>query len=459
MQVLAVASATLSALTSLTLASIAASRSQHTSASLGALALSTLASLACAPLRRAEADRVARWFAMGTFFALAGCRVLGLAVAAANRSVADVTTQLFFGALMHAGILVVSAAVPRALAVCLVSVVGFAVFAGLTRGALPPAAHLALAWSALTVARWLQVERYLTEVMPVTEDGRLAPWRHPGPRWLVWPLDLLANSRTMQLLLEPLPVVEMRSDITEVVYVNYLVEAALLERFVPEGLALQRLGPGGRYALFTFLTYHHGHFGFSLLGPLRRLFPSPFQTNWRVHVTDPRSGHRGIRFVTNAIDWTAPALGARLLSEGMPMHVLHRASLTRDGDAMHLTLDPGTGSAPDVDATLRPASPRDGVYRDGDWSGPWAECFADRRAFLEYCLPQDRAMDAQPWRGRVSRQEIHLGIPAERCIPLTGSVRSEAARRIVGDAEPLCFLVPDVAFRFRVEDYDPLPAR
>jgi hypothetical protein len=97
----------------------------------------------------------------------------------------------------------------------------------------------------------------------------------------------------MQLLLEPLPVPEMRSDITGVVYVNYLVEAARLAPLVPEGLALQRLGPQGRYALLTFLTYRHGHFGFTFLGPLRRLLPALVQTNWRVHVRDPRTGREG----------------------------------------------------------------------------------------------------------------------------------------------------------------------
>ena len=29
---------------------------------------------------------------------------------------------------------------------------------------------------------------------------------------------------------------------------------------MPSGLELQRLGPGGRHALFTFLTFRHGHF-------------------------------------------------------------------------------------------------------------------------------------------------------------------------------------------------------
>ena len=81
------------------------------------------------------------------------------------------------------------------------------------------------------------------------------------------------------------------SDITDVVYVSYLVPAASLEGYVPQGLELQRLGEGGRWALFTFLTYRHGHFGFEFLGPIRQLLFSPIQSNWRIHVKDPRTKH------------------------------------------------------------------------------------------------------------------------------------------------------------------------
>jgi hypothetical protein len=245
----------------------------------------------------------------------------------------------------------------------------------------------------------------------------------------------------------------MVSDIRDVVYVSYLVPAASLEALVPEGLELQRLGDGGRWALFTFLTYRHGHFGFELLGPLRRLLPSPIQSNWRIHVRDPRTRTEGIYFVTNAISATIPSLCARLLSEAMPMHVFAHAELSRGPDGgVALRLEPGEGSAPDARASLAPcAAPA--------LEGAWRECFGSFQGFLAYCVPQDRAMSTQPWRPRVTRQEIHLGIPLDRCEPLAGEVTSRAARAIAGDALPLCFRVPSVRFRFAEEAYDPLPSQ
>jgi hypothetical protein len=242
----------------------------------------------------------------------------------------------------------------------------------------------------------------------------------------------------------------MKSDIRDVVYVNYLLPVERLEPLVPEGLELQRLGPRNEYALFTFLTYQHGHFGPAVPG-LRRLFPSSVQTNWRLYVRDPRTKREGITFVTNAVTHLIHAFGARLLAEGMPMHLLARASVTRSGDgegALNVTLDPGAGSAPDAELALR--------RRDGapDLAGAWAECWPDFRAFLAYCVPQDRALSSQPLDGRVTRQEIELGIPLEVCAPVVGTVRSRAAARIAGDAEPLCFHVANVAFHFAGQHHD-----
>ncbi len=293
----------------------------------------------------------------------------------------------------------------------------------------------------------LVTEAVLRRARPDEPFGRLARWRHPGSGALARLCDAFANSRLFGALLEPLPEVPMRSDITDVVYVNYLVPAEKAAALVPPGLELQRLGPRGEHALFTFLTYQHGHFGFAFLGPLRRLFPSPVQTNWRIHVRDPETGQEGITFLTNAITNTPQALAARMLTEGMPMHVLRRGEVRHEGAALRVTLDPGGGSAPDAELLLRPCE-------TPAMTGAWAECWPDFRAFLAYCVPQDRAMSSQPLRRRVSRQEIALGIPLEACEPMEGEVISRAAHAIAGDARPLCFRVARVSFRFALEAHD-----
>ena len=130
------------------------------------------------------------------------------------------------------------------------------------------------------------------------------------------------------------------------------------------------------------------------------------------------------------------------------MHVLERGEMARSPDGeVTVTLDPGSGSAPDAELRVRPVPAP-------ELTGAWRECWEDFRAFLAYCVPQDRAMSSQPLRDRISRQEIHLGIPPEACEPMAGSVVSRAARALAGEGEPLCFRVPNVTFVFAVEAHD-----
>jgi hypothetical protein len=270
---------------------------------------------------------------------------------------------------------------------------------------------------------------------------------HPGGV-TAGPLQALANSRVARVAGELVPVLSMVSDITDVVYVNYVVPAARLLPLVPAGLELQRVGPDGEWAVFTFLTYRHGHLGPPVLGRLRGLLPSPVQSNWRVYVRDPRSGHAGVHFVTTAVDRPAHAVGARLFCEALPMHLLRHAAVGRpDGSTVCLRLDPGNGSAPDAEATL--------TYAPDPVDGPWRAAFGTYRDMLEHVVPQDRALSVQPWHRRITRQEIRLGLSTGDCRPLTGPVRSRAARAIVGDAEPFSFHVPRVTLRFDDEVYHP----
>lgn len=304
---------------------------------------------------------------------------------------------------------------------------------------------LLLVWLALVT------EAVLARRRPTSEVGRLAPFRHPSRSLFGRAVDVVAESRLAAALLEPLPVFSMASDITDVVYVSYVIDAAAAERWVPEGLELERLGPRKDLALFTFLTYRHGHFGFRFLGPLRKLSPSAIQTNWRIHVRNPRTGRRGIFFVTNAITSTAQALGARLFTEGMPMHVIHRASIDRDvgSGRVRVEVDPGQGSAPDLRLDLLPAE-------TPELEGPFREAFGTFAAFLAYCVPQNRAMSTEPYVDRATRHEIELPIPLDACTPMTGTVTSRRARDFVGDARPISFHVDGLPFRFVEEVHEPL---
>ncbi len=301
---------------------------------------------------------------------------------------------------------------------------------------------LMLVWFCVTT------ELVLRRSRPNSQFGRMSLWVHPRHHLVGQVFNTLANSRLARAFGEWLPPVAFVSNITNVLYVNYLIEAERLAPLVPWGLELQRLGPDRKYALFTHLTYQHGHFGPALLGPFRRFMPSPVQSNWRIYVRDPQTTLSGIYFVTTAISQTVPALLARLLSEGIPMHVVKQGAVTANPDgSFDGYLDPGAGSAPDLLMSLRP-SPHPALV------SPWSSCFNSFDEMLAYAVPQDRAMSSQRWYNRVTRQEIQLGIPLDACEPLIGTVVSKAADSIVGDAQPLCFRVAQVTLRFTGEQHD-----
>jgi hypothetical protein len=323
----------------------------------------------------------------------------------------------------------------------------------LPAGMRPPAALVAagnaLGFALMELWFIVVIEHILRRDIEDQPHGRWARWVAPGGGLAGRALGLIAGSRALRDLGSWLPVPAFRSDIRDVIYVNYLAPAGSLGRLVPEGLELQRLGPEGRWAMFSFLTYRHGHFGPAVLGPLRRLWPSPVQSNWRIYVRDPRTGKEGIYFTTNTITTLIHSLGARAMADGAPMHLAREASLIREASgAVRLVVDPGEGSGPDASLTLRPARPP-------TLAGPWAECFDRPDAMLRYAVPQDRAMATQPWRRSTIRDEIFLGIPIESCEFLEGEVRSRAAEAIVGGAVPLCFRVPAVPFVLTGEAHDP----
>jgi Uncharacterized conserved protein (COG2071) len=304
----------------------------------------------------------------------------------------------------------------------------------------------------LLLETWLILvaEAVLRRSRPDEAYGRMAAWRHPCGGWIGLALDAVANSRLVRALCEWLPVPAFRSDIRDVIYCNYVVDADRLLPLVPAGLELQRLGPAGRWALFTHLTYRHGHFGPAFLGPLRRLLPSPVHTNWRIYVRDRQAGRTGIYFVTNAITSTLHALAARLLSEGMPMHALANGSVKVDSAGIEVSVrfNPGSGSGPDLEADLRPGLT--------ELPATFKACWSSYREFLDYAVPQDRAFSVQQWYEHLTRQEIELGIPLKVCQPLTGQVFSKAAEALLGQPACVSFRVPSVAFRFDREEHDRL---
>jgi len=257
------------------------------------------------------------------------------------------------------------------------------------------AAGNAIGFRAHEVWFLLVAEQVLRKTRADTAHGRYARWSHPRRGLGAWLCETLANSRLLRACMEPLRVCEFQSDIRDVVYVNYLVDADVLGGLRPRWSRAP--APRARWAMFTIVTYRHGAFGPFFLGRFRRLFASPVQSNWRIYVKDETSGKEGVYFVTNAIATHLHAIGARLMAEGMPMHLLARGEVTRDQDGgMSVVLDPGAGSAPDCNARFVPAMwPRPSRRRGARASRTSARCWR---------MPCRRSSRCRPSLGRAVRR-------------------------------------------------------
>ena len=302
---------------------------------------------------------------------------------------------------------------------------------------------LLLLWFAWVIEYLLKLQR------PEQQWGRHSIWTLPKTVPFRFLFQIIGQSHFFKRIFELLRPISLASEIDGVVYVNYLVEYERLLPLVPAHLELQRLGPEGKYALFTILSFRHKQFGPQMLPPFRKtLNLQAVVSNWRIHVRDPETKLEGIHFVANVTDNVIVSLAARLLSEGMPMHVAESAGTEIAEGKYKVNLPPAEGSsAADLIADLE--------LDDGQASleEPWSLCFKDYNDFLNYCVPQDRAIASQPHLERISFQEIRLGIPLDKCRPLKGAVKSAAAESIVGKATPLCFAAPSLQFRFDREHY------
>ena len=289
-------------------------------------------------------------------------------------------------------------------------------------------------WEALEPRQQRRLRAAMLLLSPLDVAGlailaRIASAR-PGDRLPEHPglLGLLGH-RGLRDLLRPLPFLPMRSDVVDVVYLNWLVPAEGLRPLLPPPLRLRTLGDGDLAAI-TVLTYRHGHFGPRFLGPLRWLMPSPVQSNWRLYLQDSDD----VYFLHSLLGSTAMALGARLLSDGLPATARPDMQLERVGG--HTVI---VGGRPDLFATV--------AEGERELPADWAALFGDWTEAVRAMTTAGGAQDVDPVWGAVFRAAIDLRIAPASVQP--GKVvawQSLALRRIVGEAEPFAFVVPSVRF-------------
>ncbi|WP_404336315.1 hypothetical protein AB2M62_18895 [Sphingomonas sp. MMS12-HWE2-04] len=282
----------------------------------------------------------------------------------------------------------------------------------------------------------------MQQAAPRAPNHFVAPTQGAGGRMLQRIANCARVRALRRALLAHVPFPVLASDVRDVVYAHWRIPAARAAALVSPGIALvQQDG----WTVLTVLTYRHGHFGPALAGPLRRLFPSPLQSNWRLYVDSAASAvpvaPGTVLFLRNVFDNALYALGTRLFSDALPSHLAGSFRHDRMADGWEIRIA-GPGSAPELRLTVHEDAPR-------VLPPDFAALFGSWDAAVRTLSLQDAAVVAVEDAARLAEARISLPIDRETIAPLaTGRFDAGGLLAELGaTAPPFCFRVPAVHFR------------
>lgn len=260
-------------------------------------------------------------------------------------------------------------------------------------------------------------------------------------------VESIVNSETLARLrrtvLLHLPFLKLSSDVKDVVYLTWLVPVHLCEDFVPRGVKLwQRNG----LTPFTVLSYQHTHFGPSFLGPIRRLFPSPLQSNWRLYLDRVPEGVKPVRtvlFLKNIISSLPYLMATRIFSDALPTHLPAKFVHCRNDDLVRTEIIPGWGSSPALSAVVR-------CTQNESLDTQFASLFGSWAAAVEFLVHQEAAIARVENADSLAFAEIRLPIDMSQVLPVE-PIGEQPMCSILPALKPVsgpfCFLVKSVPFQ------------
>ncbi|OOG16080.1 hypothetical protein BWD42_22110 [Sphingobacterium sp. CZ-UAM] len=236
----------------------------------------------------------------------------------------------------------------------------------------------------------------------------------------------------------PFSDVKLRSDISNVVYLNWMIPLDKIQHLIPEGIQVDVIQ--GK-VLFSILTYRHGHFGPAAPKGLRPFYSSPLQSNWRFYIAADAKlcKEPTVLFVSNCMSSLPYCLGSRLFSNMMythhPLSFIHQCI---DG-GIHTKIDPGAGSAADLEVIC---------HAIDEWKipGDFLPISTHPRELLEKIIVQNRALTSQALNlSHIAT--ISLDFDFKEIKPLKiDFFKSHSLYEIVDEEECFAFQIPSLTF-------------
>ena len=259
-------------------------------------------------------------------------------------------------------------------------------------------------------------------------------------------LNLITNSKLLaairRAIFSRLPFIQMESDVSNVVYLNWVIESNIAVQNIPQGVSL--IEKNGKTILTT-LTYNHGHFGPSFLGRLRQLLPSPIQSNWRFYVSafpNDKGASNVVLFIKNIFNSAMYAVITRVFSDALPSHVAKLFQHKKQGDTYITKIESGQGSAPELFSAVREINSNALPPEFQRFFSSWDEA-------VSALSLQDSAICPVEGLSMVAHAGISLPIETSNIVPLevVQYVPGEYLKSLGTTGNPFCYLVPRVKFR------------
>lgn len=259
-------------------------------------------------------------------------------------------------------------------------------------------------------------------------------------------LNLIANSKFIaairRSILSRLPFIQMESDVSNVVYLNWAIESSIAVKQIPQGISL--IEKNGK-TILTALTYNHRNFGPSFLGRFRQLLPSPIQSNWRFYVSgfpNDNGATKVVFFIKNIFNSVIYSVITRVFSDALPSHVAKRLQHTKQGGTYITKIESGQGSAPELFSSVREINCKELSLEFQSFFSSWGEA-------VSMLSLQDSAICPVEGLSMVAHAGISLPIETSNVVPLEVMeyVPGEYLKSLGATGNPFCYLVPNVKFR------------
>ena len=268
-------------------------------------------------------------------------------------------------------------------------------------------------------------------------------YRHPKKGFLTLLIEAICNSNGLRairrVLFSFIPFIKLESSVVNIVYCNWLVDIDKVNHLFPDQASLININ--GKTVL-SVLTYKHENFRPSILNPIKALFPSPLQSNWRLYVSsfNGKNSKGAVFFIKNIMNNLLFTVGTRFSSDAMLTHYPKAFKHGSESEKFITEISPGLGSSPDL---LMEATQANQLELPDEL----IEHFKSQDAALEYlCIQEIAYTEATDVKG-LCKAEIELPIDTNAVVPLkVESISSLYLSEITENAKPFAFLVPKVHF-------------